>query len=230
VWCHIHSHLLLVLFAVGQILKTCNLSGIHVCRQSATVDLFPSPLSSAHPQHIQSATTEFAPTICTVRSSMRCCHAPPSPSFDEVTLYGLEERRSYRSCQHFMKVATVQELAEKKAELQRREAGVKGLINPSSQETRSVEELLSFIEAERQGGSKGRSRKKKPKKKREASLEQAPEVGTGVEASSRAPLSPPHPPTPPHPTPPHPTPPQGPLQDAKILWGGGSMEEDCEDT
>ena len=76
-----------------------------------------------------------------------------------------------------------QELAEKKAELQMREAGVKGLLGPpTSQETRSVEELLSFIEAERGGAGKARNKKKKSKKKlqvRGAGAEQAHEAGQG---------------------------------------------------
>jgi hypothetical protein len=85
-----------------------------------------------------------------------------------------------------------QELAEKKAELQRREAGLKMLSGPSDKETRTVEELLSFIEEERQGQSKGRSKKKKPKKKREAFIEQSPEVGQGADLRLEAPGTPLH--------------------------------------
>lgn len=63
--------------------------------------------------------------------------------------------------------ACLQELAEKKAELQRREAGVKCITHPY-QETRSVEELLSFIEEERQGQAKKQGKKKRSKKKKDA--------------------------------------------------------------
>lgn len=63
----------------------------------------------------------------------------------------------------------LQELAEKKAELQRREAGVKCVNHPST-ETRTVEELLSFIEEEeRQGQSKKQGKRKKPRKKKDSS-------------------------------------------------------------
>lgn len=66
----------------------------------------------------------------------------------------------------------MQELAEKKAELQRREAGVK-CVTPSNEETRTVEELLSFIEEERQGQGKKPAKRKKAKKKKDISGEQA---------------------------------------------------------
>lgn len=67
----------------------------------------------------------------------------------------------------------LQELADKKAELQRREAGVKSAAHPNK-ETRTVEELLSFIEEERQGQAKKQGKKKKSRKKKEPTSEELP--------------------------------------------------------
>ena len=67
--------------------------------------------------------------------------------------------------------SNLQELAEKKAELQRREAGVKCTTHPST-ETRTVEELLSFIEEEeRQVQSKKQGKRKKPRKKKDSTVD-----------------------------------------------------------
>ena len=75
-------------------------------------------------------------------------------------------------------------MAEKKAELHRREAGVKSAAHPNK-ETRTVEELLSFIQEERQGQAKKQGKKKRAKKKKEASREHS----LDTERSSESKLS-----------------------------------------
>ena len=87
-----------------------------------------------------------------------------------VSTYQLFQRQK-RSTKVSETVPLVQELADKKAELLRKENGHQDPA-PVHQDTRSVEELLSFIEEEeRQKQNKGRPKKRKPKKKREESRE-----------------------------------------------------------
>ena len=66
----------------------------------------------------------------------------------------------------------LQELAERKAELLKKTEPKREEAAHASRDTRSVEELLSFIEKEGQEGQSKKKAKKKPKKKRDTSMDQ----------------------------------------------------------
>ena len=66
----------------------------------------------------------------------------------------------------------MQELAERKAELLKKTEPKREGAGQASRDTRSVEELLSFIEKEGQESQGKKKAKKKPKKKRDTSMDQ----------------------------------------------------------